>query len=134
MNVMLTRLPDGTVNAEPGDAVEFVYGSEWRPAIYRGLLPQNTNTIDIAVLRLPGADNDFPTALAHVRHARGGAGHLRLQVARLRAFIDKEFGATERFEELTEGDYKRGVNAMAHINKVAAENAATYRAAPKYKN
>jgi hypothetical protein len=89
MNVMLTRNPDGTANAEPGDAVEFVYGSEWRPAIYRGLLSQNTNTIDIAVLRLEGAADDFPTALAHVRHARGGAGHLRLQVARLREALSE---------------------------------------------
>jgi hypothetical protein len=101
MNVMLTRLPDGTVNAEPGDAVEFVYGSEWRPAIYRGLLPQNTNTIDIAVLRLPGADNDFPTALAHVRHARGGAGHLRLQVTRLREAVEGAMTNAKRMETST---------------------------------
>lgn len=124
MNVMLTRLPDGTVNAEPGDAVE--YWSKkyqtWVPTKY--IQPGIEGYVELSL----GHNRDGGymlkmVKLAHVRHVRGGAGHLRLQVARLRAFIEKEFGAMERFEDLTEGDYKRGVNAMAHINRVAAENA-----------
>lgn len=88
MDYRLHRRPDGTVNAVEGDAVEFLYGNEWRPALYRGLLPQNTNTIDIAILRLPGEANDFPTTLEHVRFPIGSAGYYRLQVEQLRDVIE----------------------------------------------
>jgi hypothetical protein len=112
MDYRLRRQPDGSVNAMPGDAVEFAYDTEWKPAVYRGLLPQNTNTIDIAVLRLPSAANDFPTALEHVRHACGGAGWHRLREARLRAVV--EDAIRERWNT-TEGhiqEYERLIGSM----------------------
>jgi len=91
MNVMLTRNPDGTVNAEPGDAVEVLIQRRdgtlyWFPAVITHI----SNDQDIVDLQsaLSIKVGLGPFHFEHVRHARGGAGHLRLQVARLREAVE----------------------------------------------
>lgn len=81
MNVMLTRLPDGTVNAQPGDAVEVWDGMKWEGG---WTVEQVRSRFIDLTFSLDHETVGFQMECHAIRHARGGAGHLRLQVARLR--------------------------------------------------
>ncbi len=81
MNVMLTRLPDGTVNAEPGDLIDYYENGKWVEGFYFVFSGVNEATADVTVNCK--AEWGRPIPISRIRHARGGAGHLRLQVARL---------------------------------------------------
>jgi hypothetical protein len=85
---MLTRNPDGTVNAERGDAVEVWNGMTWQSFEY---FREGKDDYIICIQPRPYPDSPrLHAPIEHVRHARGGAGHLRLQVAQLRAFIESD--------------------------------------------
>jgi hypothetical protein len=108
VNVMLTRNPDGTVNAEPGDAVEVWMADyptrTWYPCVL--VTSRMTMNNDHVVVR--DADGtQWVASLAHVRHARGGAGHLRLQVARLREVVER----VQRDDLLNPDFYKQWLTA-----------------------
>jgi len=116
VNVMLTRLPDGTVNAEPGDLIEVWKPLEKKWAIYTHNRCQieNINGVDHYVMVTGVNPRYLVVPLTHVRHARGGAGHLRLQVAWLREAVERVIDDTEGFSEARYIDWL--VAAIADID------------------
>lgn len=96
MDYRLRRQPDGTVNAQPGDAVEVWIELTTTPQWYRGIITK-TNQREISVT----LDNGVRLGVdyAHVRHARGGAGWHRLREARLRAVCEALAGELENWQQ-----------------------------------
>lgn len=89
MDYTLRRQPDGTVNAEPGDAVEYWMYGRW-----------NANRIEgqaygeFVILGISDEEPRIHTHISNVRHARGGAGWHRLREARLRAALERVLNDT----------------------------------------
>lgn len=89
MDYRLRRQPDGTVNAEPGDAVEVFDNDvkQWLDGFkFRSVEFEVDNGIVVVELYDSPYLSEYP--LEHVRHARGGAGWHRLREARLRAVVE----------------------------------------------
>lgn len=82
MDYGLRRQPDGTVNAQPGDAVEYWMYGRW-----------NANRIEgqaygeFVILGISDEEPRIHTHISNVRHARGGAGWHRLREARLHELV-----------------------------------------------
>ncbi len=104
MNVMLTRLPDGTVNAQPGDAVEVWDGMKWEGG---WTVEQVRSRFIDLTFSLDHETVGFQMECHAIRHARGGAGHLRLQVARLREAVER----VQRGDLLNPDFYKQWLTA-----------------------
>lgn len=129
MDYRLRRQPDGSVNAQPGDAVEVLDNGNWVSATYSGTAKTSDKVVIEMYLLFEQRDVKRYYALEHVRHARGGAGWHRLREARLRAALEKLLDRETRLAELASredsesSDYWRGVNSMMYVTANSARAA-----------
>lgn len=134
MDYTLRRQPDGTVNAQPGDAVEY-YGSKgylpgecWIPVIFWSGQSKDKDNDRVRV-RSNRDDITYDIEISRLRHARGGAGWHRLREARLREALEKLLDRETRLAELAtredneSPDYWRGANAMMYVTANSARAA-----------
>jgi hypothetical protein len=109
MDYRLRRNPDGSVNAMPGDAVEYCSGDNWVPAVFCQPLTEFDGNDSVIVKSVQGGFT-YDIEVSRLRHARGGAGWHRLREARLRATWE-EMGRLYGYMPDEANDYAKRVLA-----------------------
>lgn len=133
MDYTLRRQPDGTVNAQPGDAVEvwITPGDDYPQGAW---VPGVVVTVDLDrnwdyVVVKDGSGTQWAAPLATVRHARGGAGWHRLREARLREVVEEMADELENWDQGHIKPYggliSSAIAALADLDTEDADNAET---------